>query len=388
MAGRRPGWRESFLLLLLAASVTLPSAGSTAASARSVQTSDAERAERLQELEARVADNRRLLDEAQRQVSGLTGQLRETRLELDLLASEVEQARLRLRHVQIDLADSETRKAELESEVASLRGKLRRRLVALARYGGGGYLRLLLSIDLQSSRDPRPAARLLRYLVQQDGRALERYRLAAAELEIESARLESRRSAAVELLAEEAEREAALDAVRRRQQRLLARALEREETAAEQARAVELRRERLESLVALIAAEPADPLQGRAIEDFKGAVDWPLEGTVQVPFGPRRDRRYGTKVPHNGIRIDCGAEATRAVFPGRVRYAAPFKGFGQTVIVQHRERVFTLYAGLDEVLVEPDDVLALGAILGSCGESLYLEFRAGSRAEDPLSWLR
>ncbi|MEM9407619.1 MAG: peptidoglycan DD-metalloendopeptidase family protein [Acidobacteriota bacterium] len=355
---------------------------------RAGQASDSDRAERLRELGARVAESRRLLEGARQRVAGLTGQLRETRLELDLLAAEVEEARLRLLQAQVDLTASEERRAELARQVARLRGKVRRRLVALARYGGGGYLRLLLSMELESTEDPRPAARLLRYLVRQDGQALNLYRQAENDLEAETQRLESRRQAALALLAEESEREAALDVVRRRQQRLLDRALARETSAAQEARDVELRLERLESLMALIAAQPSDPLRGRAIEDFRGAVDWPLDGTVQLPFGPRRDPRYGTKVPHNGIRIACESSATRAVFPGKVRYAAAFEGFGQTVILQHRERVFTLYAGLEEILVETDDVLPLGANLGSCGETLYLEFRAGSKAEDPLSWLR
>lgn len=385
---RRTAASLSGLLLVVLGAVV-----SAAQPEASPEVTERRRAERLQELEQRIVRSERALEAAQRQVLGLSGQLRETRLELELRTSLAEEAQLRLLDAQIALADSEERRLELEGRVSELRTALGRRLAALARYGSGGYLRLLFSIDAQQGDDLRPALRLLRYLVRQDGRALDRYLEASRALDDERRRLESRRQSSAQWLAEETERAEALQRARARQQAMLDRALRQQESAEDRARDLELRRERLESLVALLASEDLSGFEGRRIEDFKGALDWPIEGEVTIPFGPRRDPVYGTQVPHNGVALECSAPSPdvarpRAVFGGRVRYAAPFKGFGNTVIVQHPERVFTLYAGLRDLRVEVEDVVGLGAILGSCDTSLYLEFRAGSKAEDPRLWLR
>jgi septal ring factor EnvC (AmiA/AmiB activator) len=110
---------------------------------------------------------------------------------------------------------------------------------------------------------------------------------------------------------------------------------------------------------------------------------------VAIPFGPRLDPRYRTKVPHNGVTLQTqpGAQV-KAVFPGKVAFAAPFQGFGQTVIVQHAGRAFTLYAGLGQPETRQGAVLSLGQVLGVAGEQLYFEIRIENRPQDPLLWLR
>ena len=130
-------------------------------------------------------------------------------------------------------------------------------------------------------------------------------------------------------------------------------------------------------------------MSGRSILDFQGVLDWPAAGEVATPFGPRLDPRYGTRVPHNGIEIATEpGQPAMAVFSGKVMYAAPLQGYGPTVVVLHPGRVFTLYAGLDQMRVAPEDVVSLGAMLGSSSDRLYFEIRVDNRPQDPLEWLR
>ena len=119
-------------------------------------------------------------------------------------------------------------------------------------------------------------------------------------------------------------------------------------------------------------------------------LDWPTAGRVTQGFGPRLDPRYGTRVPHNGVELAVATPgaAVEAVYPGKVLFAAPFRGYGPTVIVHHPGRVFTLYAGLAELSVGRDAVVALGAVLGTAADTLYFEIRVENRPEDPRAWLR
>jgi len=76
------------------------------------------------------------------------------------------------------------------------------------------------------------------------------------------------------------------------------------------------------------------------------------------------------------------------VYPGKVVFAAPFEGYGPTVVVQHAGRAFTLYAGLAEVSVARDDMLSLQQPVGRADAGLYFEIRVENRPENPLSWMR
>ena len=69
-------------------------------------------------------------------------------------------------------------------------------------------------------------------------------------------------------------------------------------------------------------------------------------------------------------------------------FAAPFQGYGQTVIVQHAGRAFTLYAGLSETRAAAGGVVSLGQVVGVAGDSLYFEIRIDNKPEDPRLWLR
>ena len=81
-------------------------------------------------------------------------------------------------------------------------------------------------------------------------------------------------------------------------------------------------------------------------------------------------------------------EAVQAVYPGSVAFAAPFEGYGPTVVLQHAGGVFTLYAGLGRLQVAKGDVVALRQALGEAADRLYFEIRVDNRPEDPLAWTR
>ncbi|HEX2163599.1 MAG TPA: peptidoglycan DD-metalloendopeptidase family protein, partial [Thermoanaerobaculia bacterium] len=157
------------------------------------------------------------------------------------------------------------------------------------------------------------------------------------------------------------------------------------------ARAGELaeRADRLARFLDLLAGESGGGPAGVPMQELRGVLDWPVAGEVEHGFGFRLDPRYRTRIPHNGLTIGARhGEPVRAVYPGEVLFAAPFEGYGPTAVVLHPGRVFTLYAGLDELAVERGQRVLLGEALGTAGGSLYFEVRVDNRPEDPRGWLR
>jgi septal ring factor EnvC (AmiA/AmiB activator) len=286
------------------------------------------------------------------------------------------------------VAEGEREVARLGEALAAARADLARRVGGLYRLGGQGqtYLRLLLS--LEGGGDLLSGIRMLRYLARRDARSVERYTTARRELEDERELLLAKRRDVERWVAEEEARQGELASARRRQAALLARVEGERDRLAQRADELADRERKMSRFLDLLAGGGGDPA-GTPIQQFRGVLDPPVAGEVSAGFGPRLDPRYRTKVPHNGLSLTTRAgDPVHAVYAGEVLYAAPFQGYGPTVVVHHPGRVFTLYAGLSELAVEVGQKVSLGETLGRAADELYFEVRVEKQPQDPEQWIR
>jgi septal ring factor EnvC (AmiA/AmiB activator) len=357
-----------------------PAEGDTAAGA-------AEREAELEAIRGEIAELQAAVERSKLKAAGLEGELERLALELELSARRVAEATAAHALAAARVAESEASIAALEERLAVERRRLEARLAGLYRLGRHGPLRLFLA--LQPGDDLLPGVRLLRYLARRDATLVGRFEDLKARLAVEREELVARRGEAAGWLAQESRRRDQLARLEREKERRLAGT--RREGARLADRALELaeRARKLSSFLDFLYGRDAGALAGVPFADFRGVLDWPVAGRIVVEFGPRLDPRYGTRVPHNGVDVATrpGADV-RVVYPGKVVFAAPFEGYGPTVVVQHAGRAFTLYAGLERVEVARDDLLSLHQPLGRAGPSLYFEIRIENRPENPRTWMR
>jgi septal ring factor EnvC (AmiA/AmiB activator) len=305
---------------------------------------------------------------------------------LELQEAQVREAETARSLTQAELKRLQADVLDLEVELDRARQDLKGVLIRLYRTGEQGYLRLLLS--LESGSQLLDGVRQLRFLAQRDSESVLHF--------VEThEKLSDRRDSALEKANEvdrwvtrERARRDELERLNRRQVALLAR-VEREHRQMSVRTTALIERERkLSELIDMLSGRAETP-EGISMERYRGVLDPPVGGRVTKGFGPRMDPLYGTRVPHNGLEYSSTAgEEVGAVYGGKVLFAAPFQGYGLTVVVLHAGRVFSLYAGLGELRVAEGDVVTLGDVVGTTSGNLYFEIRVENRPEDPASWLR
>ncbi|MDP9361021.1 MAG: peptidoglycan DD-metalloendopeptidase family protein [Acidobacteriota bacterium] len=348
----------------------------------------------LTRIRGEIARLRKRLDDVRAQTRGAEHDLEEAGLELGIRTGELQLA--------VDMQSQlEQQQHEIESEAASLAPRiahqkafLRKRLAALYRLGGLSYLRLLLSVD--DRRDPVKAVSMLSFLVSHDARAVARFQGTREQLRARYADLadRQRRLAGVRRLVEDRQR--AMATARAAKQRML-QSLKSEGSQSEQKLAeLEEKAKRLEHLLNVLARQNGAAPAATDIRTVQGALAWPVQGKIIERFGKQRNAKFSTVTFNNGLKIAAapGVEV-HSVFAGTVLFSQWFKGYGNLVILDHGNRVFSLYGNLKSPAVAVGDRVNAGQALAGAGESedahsgfLYFEVRQDNKPEDPQKWLR
>lgn len=127
----------------------------------------------------------------------------------------------------------------------------------------------------------------------------------------------------------------------------------------------------------------------------KGKLIHPVKGRLSDSYGVIRDSRYKYLLTHKGHFYQASkGSLVYGVHPGKVAYSGIINGYGRTIIVDHDDHYYTVYAGHDSVNILEGQEVEEGTILGSVGFSkrhqktgTYFEIRHFSDAVNPAQWL-
>lgn len=120
------------------------------------------------------------------------------------------------------------------------------------------------------------------------------------------------------------------------------------------------------------------------LDDWSCGFTMPVKGIITSEYGWRRRR------PHYGTDIDLNTgDTVVAAFDGKVRIARYIQGYGNVVIIRHNNGLETVYGHLSKILVQPEDAVASGMLIGlggntgrSYGSHLHFEMRYLGKAMD------
>ena len=116
---------------------------------------------------------------------------------------------------------------------------------------------------------------------------------------------------------------------------------------------------------------------------------WPVRGKITAKFDPRHDSL------NDGIDIAApSGTPIRATLPGEVIYSDKLRGYGNLIILRHRDSYASVYAHNRRNLVRKGQKVTRRQVIAEVGATgrvttphLHFEIRRGNIARDPLSYL-
>lgn len=133
-----------------------------------------------------------------------------------------------------------------------------------------------------------------------------------------------------------------------------------------------------------------------AFFERKGTLRSPVDAPLAREYGTYVDGQFRFRLMHKGLFYSAkGGHPVKAVFEGTVALAAELPGYGKTVIIDHGDNYYSVYAFAARLIAKAGTHIAEGetvAISGGgsplFGPGLYFEIRHFTDAIDPRNWIK
>lgn len=142
---------------------------------------------------------------------------------------------------------------------------------------------------------------------------------------------------------------------------------------------------RSEGAAPRVAIAPPPPVSGQGFM-------WPVSGTVISNYGPKQAGYHNDGV---NIRAPMGSSVYAAETGVVVHASNKLRGYGNLILIKHDNGWVTAYAHNDKLLVKKGDTVVRGQVVAEVGSTgrvdspqLHFEMRKGSRAVNPIQYLR
>ena len=118
---------------------------------------------------------------------------------------------------------------------------------------------------------------------------------------------------------------------------------------------------------------------------------WPLKGRVISGFGQTYNNMLnkGINIQPYASRDVVAAKGGKVVF-----CSEDFASLGKTIIIEHSDRISSVYGRNSEVYVKTGDIVSKGAVIAKAGSSgrdkntyLHFEIRKRANPQNPLFYL-
>ncbi len=369
----------------------------------------------LTTIKKEIEEKRRKIKEASKEEKSILSQISDMDKKLAGKEKELDSIGREMASADTDIKRLEDSITQVKGRLALKRGEIEKRVVALYKLGGSGYLPVLFSAT--SSDDIKRRSKYLSAVIDSDRVLFSSFGADLDDLERSVYDLKSKRST-LALLKENADRKAS-DLAREKQRRTTYLSGIREKKSSYEQTLLELQtaEKKLSSLIDKLLREKEQrereaqekakkenktPVKGHtsapsggAFVGLKGKLPYPTSGTIITKYGKGKDPKYDNPVYNKGIEIKApeGSPIT-SVAEGEVVYSDYFAGYGNLIIIDHGDGYYTVYAHAKSLLKKVGDKVKAREKIGTVGDTgslkgptLYFEIRHHGNTADPELWL-
>jgi murein DD-endopeptidase MepM/ murein hydrolase activator NlpD len=360
----------------------------------------------LQDAKQNQADAGRRLQDIQNSIADVQHKANETAAYVQQLSGQIEQQKAVVAQTQARLAEIDRQIRFTEAEIGRREAHMRvreqllaQRVRTLDKHGAFQYLEMV--VTARSFTDLVDRVMITHDVIRSDRMLLDTLRQERGQIQQLWQKLEVEHGQQADLLKQQQQQQAQLEAIRKAQQDALTYFQQLEAQFEDQRRQLEAEKAKIDGMVSILQARY--DAQARTLGGGTGRFAWPEQGPITQPFGctdllgEPYDPSCPTRHFHTGIDIGDDFGTPIAAADSGVVSLVNFGwggGYGNYVLVTHGNGYATLYAHLSAISVSEGQAVKRGQVLGaegstgfSTGPHLHFEIRLNGAYQNPLSYL-
>lgn len=342
----------------------------------------------LSEVKSRLENERAEEKELKKKMAAAEAEMETSRKQLINLSRQLQDNEKTLSRLEVKMKKSQADAASLEEKLKSDYGSIGNLILALERIRRMPTETLIIrpGAPLQTAE----SAILLKSILPAINARAESIAKNLKDLETLRTTLESDKSKAIETADTLAAQKKDLNVLLNKREKLYKKTKSEYDVQAEAVAKTAAEAKSLEQLMSQIQKKPSTPLPSRRLSKFKlsgGSWVTPVQGKTLVRFGQHDEIGASSE----GIKIQgrSGALVTAPV-SGVIRYAGPFRNYGNMVIIEHSGGLHSLMAGLSRMDAHVGEKISAGEPVGNLPSTgnkglptLYYELRHNGKPVDP-----
>ncbi len=362
------------LLAGSALSISLAAFGATP------EKSDAKPAVKVEALAAKMTASKQKIAEAEEEKRRILGSLYSIQKKMKKITSEKSHLTDELFQAQDGVRNIAKVIANLEKEISQQKVQLRRRLRALYKMSGQGYIGILFSQTNSSDLDQ--TLRFLKIVTDSDYKLIQSYKKNVAAYTKQKDKLKSQVERLVGI-EKRIKKQEGLLALQHQSKSKIVSELDRKRSA--NLDSIKSIRKKTEGM----SDEVMDELLRPSIYEQKGLLPSPIAAAVAQDFGLITDEKFKLKYSHKGWTYAAVTAPVVSIFEGTVARATAVPGYGTTVVIDHGDHYYSVYAHLSHLRAKQGDTIEKGQPFADASDSkgIYFEIRHFSEPENPAIWM-
>jgi murein hydrolase activator len=341
--------------------------------------------EELKRIERKLRLKQKEKEDILRKESSIRKRLDRMQKDLHKREKVLKQKRAGLDQIKIRICDTENRISILDRDVKQTEDRLSSGLQAFYKVSRVPLESYLFSVS--SSPDLLRMDRYLRVLVEHHAQLTKTYKHELALSRTDEGKLVRNLIQWQQSISEEEKNKEKVGKLRNVEQVRLKSTVNQKVTCQKSVTEMEKKSKLIQSLIDKLERERRVLSYGKSKHGvLKGKLRLPVQGKVVSLFKERGQ---------NGIEIEAPIGVpVRAILPGKVVYADWFKGFGNLIIIDHGDGIFTISGNCSKLIKKRGDTVSEGEPIAQIGSSesdgdprLYFEVRHQGKPLDPLKWV-